>query len=179
MAFAVVGGKEFNQFLVRYNVLINARAKKAVATACFNVETGAKMDAPADTGRLRASIRPIYSEGGLTGDVGTNVKYAKFMEFGTSRMGKMFIRDKSMLPVTYQYGPTHNVGAKHLRRWAKRVLGNANLAYPVARLIRGQSRRPPGLHPRPFLIPNFVKERPKFLLAMRRVLKKSSGFRSG
>ena len=178
---AVAGINKTNEFLIRYNVRINALAKKAVATSCFRVEENAKIDAPADSGRLRNSIRPIYSEGGLVGDVGTNVKYAKFMEFGTAQLGKFFNKNPGLKPASYQYGAKHNVPAKYLKRWAGRVLGDPKLAYPVARLIRGESRRPPGLFPRPFLMPNFIKERPRFVLAMKKIIRTagSSGFRGG
>ena len=38
---------------------------------------------PVDTGRLRSSIGPRFMDDGLTGEVGTNVKYAPHVEFGT------------------------------------------------------------------------------------------------
>ena len=53
--------------------------------ATLIVERRAKQNAPVDTGRLRASITPeIRAEGeAVLGVVGSNVKYAPFMELGT------------------------------------------------------------------------------------------------
>ena len=56
--------------------------------ATMIVTRGAKQNAPVDTGRLRASIAPSVRNAGKTtvlGVVGSNVKYAPFMEMGTKR----------------------------------------------------------------------------------------------
>ena len=49
----------------------------------LRIETEAKKNTPVDTGRLRSSIkidlRPLEAE------IGTNVNYAAFVEFGTSK----------------------------------------------------------------------------------------------
>ena len=55
-----------------------------LAKAVLVVERQAKEDCPVDTGRLRASITSEVS--GLEGKVGTNVEYAGFVEYGTSKM---------------------------------------------------------------------------------------------
>ena len=49
------------------------------------VQRSAKINAPVDVGRLRASITPEVSVEGTTvqGVVGSNVVYAPYMEFGT------------------------------------------------------------------------------------------------
>jgi HK97 gp10 family phage protein len=49
------------------------------------VENKAKLTTPVDTGRLRQSINHRFT-GDLSAEVGTNVEYAAFVEFGTSRM---------------------------------------------------------------------------------------------
>lgn len=53
----------------------------------LRVEATAKRLCPVDTGRLRASIsHEIQTDShGLIGVVGSNVEYASFVEFGTSR----------------------------------------------------------------------------------------------
>lgn len=53
-----------------------------------NVRTQAVRTAPVDTGRFRASIgQQVGKEGGdFVGRVGSNVEYARHLEFGTSRM---------------------------------------------------------------------------------------------
>ena len=55
----------------------------------LQIERDAKKKAPVDTGNLRGSIasRVIRNtDGEVTGVVGSNVKYAPFQEFGTSKM---------------------------------------------------------------------------------------------
>lgn len=39
-----------------------------------------------DTGRLAQSIKFDFEDNGLTGMVGTNVKYGRYLEFGTDKM---------------------------------------------------------------------------------------------
>jgi HK97 gp10 family phage protein len=58
---------------------------REIRRSTLNVQAGAKRRAPVDTGRLRNSIATAYENGGLRGIVGTNVEYAKFVEFGTRR----------------------------------------------------------------------------------------------
>jgi len=56
----------------------------AMRRATLLVQRSAKIKAPVDTGRLRASITPeVRMQGNLvTGVVGSNVKYAPFVELG-------------------------------------------------------------------------------------------------
>jgi len=52
-----------------------------------NHRASAPGEAPANlTGRLQSSIRASFSQNGLSAEIGTNVKYGKFLEFGTSKM---------------------------------------------------------------------------------------------
>ena len=46
----------------------------------------ATMLCPVDTGRLRASISNGIDEAELCAYIGTNVEYAKYVEYGTSKM---------------------------------------------------------------------------------------------
>ncbi len=61
--------------------------KNVIIKSVFVVEGRAKKEVPVLTGRLRSSItNEVKKEGkGYTGQVGTNVIYAPFVEFGTSR----------------------------------------------------------------------------------------------
>jgi HK97 gp10 family phage protein len=68
---------------------LGGRAQRVVRALALDVEARAKAKAPVDTGNLRRSYHtePDPSDpAGLTVLVGTNVGYAAFVEFGTSRM---------------------------------------------------------------------------------------------
>lgn len=68
---------------------------KAMRDATLIVTRGAKINAPVDTGRLRASITPeVRSEGeDMLGVVGSNVIYAPYQELGTKYMpGKFYLQ---------------------------------------------------------------------------------------
>lgn len=69
--------------------------------ATLLVQGAAKRKAPVDTGRLRASITPEVQTraDGVVGIVGSNVKYAPFVELGTRR---------------------HFVPGQYIGRWARR-----------------------------------------------------------
>lgn len=53
----------------------------------IRVQNDARTMVPVDTGRLRASIQHVMGEDarGPYADVGTNVQYAPFVEYGTQR----------------------------------------------------------------------------------------------
>jgi HK97 gp10 family phage protein len=57
----------------------------AMRDSVLMIERDAKILAPVDTGRLRASITPAVRSavGGIQGVVGSNVTYAPYQEFGT------------------------------------------------------------------------------------------------
>lgn len=63
------------------------------------IETEAKHLCPVDTGRLRASIvtTEVPDPDGVTVTVGTDVEYAPYVEFGTSRMAAQ----PFLTPATY------------------------------------------------------------------------------
>jgi HK97 gp10 family phage protein len=73
----------------------------AVRKSALLVVRDAKLKAPVDTGRLRASITPVVRLAGLSvvGVVGASVKYAGYVELGTR---------------------PHFVSAANIGRWAKR-----------------------------------------------------------
>jgi HK97 gp10 family phage protein len=61
-------------------------------------------------GRLRASINVIFYDNGLTADVGTDVEYAVFVEFGTGRRGAATNMYKR--PPGYVHGPKKGMAAQ-------------------------------------------------------------------
>ncbi len=68
---------------------------RAMRTATLMVQRDAKIYAPVDTGRLRASITPrvVTMAEVVEGIVGSNVSYALFQELGTKYMkGKRYLQ---------------------------------------------------------------------------------------
>lgn len=61
------------------------KVKRAINTSALSIQKGAKSRCTVDTGRLRASIAMQPHNGGMTIQVGTKVKYAPYVEFGTGR----------------------------------------------------------------------------------------------
>ena len=59
-------------------------AEKELQLTALEIERDAKLNAPVDTGMLRASITSTGS--GSEYEIGTNVEYAPFVEYGTKYM---------------------------------------------------------------------------------------------
>lgn len=64
---------------------IEEEASKVVMQAGYKTERDAKTLAPVETGTLRRSIHMDLKDA-LTAEVGTNIEYATFVEFGTVKM---------------------------------------------------------------------------------------------
>ncbi|MDV2988571.1 MAG: HK97 gp10 family phage protein [Dehalogenimonas sp.] len=70
------------------------------------VTNTAKLSTPVDSGRMRQSISRRFT-GEFSAEVGTNVEYAPFVEFGTSRMEARHVtpgtdfRELGQGPLTY------------------------------------------------------------------------------
>lgn len=100
--------------------------------AALIVEADAKRNAPVDTGRLRSSITSqvtVVSKRDVQGVVGSNVRYAPYMELGTGT----FVGRRRYFPPPSQ-----------LQRWAGR---HGVSAYAVALAIYRRG----GLEPRRYL----------------------------
>ena len=69
--------------------LIEQATDEAIARALeamgLQAEGYAKMKCPVDTGRLRNSITHTYDEAEQKAYIGTNVEYAPYVEYGTSK----------------------------------------------------------------------------------------------
>jgi hypothetical protein len=97
--------------------VLTRKLKTAADDIGVRIRDDAQANAPVDETRLRDSISSLVESVGSTivkVVVGTNVDYAKAHEYGT----EPFFPPPS-----------------ELRGWARRVLGDADAAYPVARSI--------------------------------------------
>jgi len=76
------------QAFTRKSVQLDTLLKVAIEEGSIIVEGQAVTLVPVDTGLLRKSInhRVIDRKGYPVGQIGTNVEYAPFQEFGTSKM---------------------------------------------------------------------------------------------
>ena len=74
--------------LAAFENLKTADIYNAIRDSALLVERDAKLNCPVDTGNLRASIQTEINETDTeyVAEVGTNVEYAAFVEFGTKNM---------------------------------------------------------------------------------------------
>lgn len=71
-------------FFEKYPDKALAAISEAIKKGCLSIEASAKQNCPVDTGNLRASITTNIIDD-TSGEVGTNVEYASFVEFGTKK----------------------------------------------------------------------------------------------
>lgn len=81
MSKNISGLDELLMDLDKYNNVSNNAVRKALELSGAEVERQMKMDCPVDTGNLRSSIR--YEVNGDSVEIGTNVEYAPYVEYGT------------------------------------------------------------------------------------------------
>lgn len=60
-------------------------SKIGLKKAAFLIEREAKVTAPADTGRLKASISTSFDNNGFTAHVGPHIFYSKYISMGTGK----------------------------------------------------------------------------------------------
>lgn len=111
---------------------LSQRLESALEDIAIRVRGDAQNEAPVDRGELRASLETLVENvGGVVFQayVGSNLDSAAPMEFGT---------DPFFPPPS------------ELRGWARRVLGDEDAAYPVARAISES-----GIEEQPYLRPAF------------------------
>jgi HK97 gp10 family phage protein len=120
------------------------KAEREVRRAAMNVHNEAKRRVPKDLGRLSNSITYEISGDGLTATVGTNLEYAREIEFGR--------RAGSMPPPGVLLG------------WMKRKGIDPSLEFVIRRKIAEK-----GTPPQPYLLPALEVVRPDFLARMSRL----------
>tara|TARA_Y100000310_G_scaffold338183_1_gene427130 strand:+ start:51 stop:491 length:441 start_codon:yes stop_codon:yes gene_type:complete len=106
-SFAIKGVKEVTNRLKAHEIGLDGRLNKASKKLGVLLEKRAKQKAPVDTGRLRSSI--TYSvnrikESSYTVQVGSNVKYAGYVEFGTEE------KAPRLAPVGSEWSSKHDLG---------------------------------------------------------------------
>lgn len=123
--------------------------RRALLRGAVMIEGEAKRLCPVDTGTLRRSIThtmPYLNDGHWQVDIGTNVEYAPFVEFGTGGRGAAgATKGQSITPTAYE--------------------AMSQMGYQYG----GGKKRPgsAGMGARPFLFPAFEKYRdivPKLML---------------
>lgn len=80
---------------------------RIIQDSALNIQMQAKARCPVNKkiglgGRLRGSVRIQFYNNGLTGDIGTDVKYGPYVEFGTGQRGKS--SNHPELPAGYVHG---------------------------------------------------------------------------
>lgn len=113
----VIGDKELKEAFKEAPELIRREIGKAVMRAGYDLESKAKVGAPKNTGQLAGSINtqgPFFVNDDITAKVGTNIKHAPFMEYGTR---------------------PHTPPIAALKVWARQKFGNEGVAYAVQKAI--------------------------------------------
>jgi len=77
------GGERVRRAFRRVDVLATREVIDAVAETAIDITRMTKGNAPVRTGRLRSSYREIFTRDRLSAEIGTDVEYAPFVEFGT------------------------------------------------------------------------------------------------
>lgn len=80
------GMEEAEQAFDSLPLAVKNRVREVVKGIALAVQKDAKERCPVDTGRLRSSIHVLFRDDEMGAEVGTNVNYAGYVEFGTSRM---------------------------------------------------------------------------------------------
>jgi hypothetical protein len=109
--------------------LIKEAINRAIPLIAIEIEGKLIENAPADTGRLRNSIKVGQNKEGL---IITLVGYGKWVEFG---------RPAGIMPPV-----------QPLKEWAKRKLGDEKLGWAVAYSIKNK-----GIRPNPFIRDTFFR----------------------
>ena len=88
LAVSVTGIKALRRDFERLANKNRKAAQRLVAKNAIDIQRGAKRRdrVPVDIGRLRSSIEVDIKPDKLNAEVGTNVEYAPFVEFGTRHM---------------------------------------------------------------------------------------------
>lgn len=149
-----------------------AQLRDAISATALNVQNAAKRNAPVNDGRLRQSIAWRFLTA-LEAEVGTNVRYAPFIEFGTGPAGRNSnltdLAERARKALGYEYGPTGGFPPLDaISRWAEKHGLPEEAVFPIALKIYRA-----GLEAQPFLFPAAEKEAEAHLRRFRAAIRKS------
>lgn len=100
--------------LSKMDLIVQTKTKIALKEAGMKIQADAKRNTLVDTGRLKNSITTEIWNSGFTVTVGTNVKYAPYVEYGTRKWGgKPFLR------------PAYKDNTEKIQRELKKILEEA------------------------------------------------------
>lgn len=111
----LIGADETARRLSLIDIQGRAKFKELIQEHTLAIQKGARQRCPVNKlkglgGRLRGSINPKFFNNGFTGEVGSNVDYAPFVEFGTGRRGAA--SPHPPLPSGYIHGPRAGMPAQ-------------------------------------------------------------------
>lgn len=160
----VLGVEEAIGKIQAYELAKTEQVKKQVNTSALKVQRGAKQRCAVDTGRLRSSIAMEPYNGGLTIEVGTDVKYAPYIEFGT---GPRVSVPGELTDYAAQFkgrgGGMAPPGA--LLGWMRTHGIPESAEFVIRRAIAKK-----GIKAQPFLFPAWEQERPEYIAKLKEIL---------
>lgn len=151
---------------------IQENVKNEVNASALKIQSGAKRLAPINLGQLRNSIylKERNVKNGFVFTIGSNSKYAAFIEFGTG--GKVSIPKGFETLASGFKGKksgTFKDMVEALTEWVrKKGIGDGkdkSTAYAIAISILRK-----GISPQPFLIPSFEAEKPKLISNIKKAM---------
>lgn len=118
-----------------------------------------------DTGRLRQATKTREVNDGIV--IFSDVEYAPFVEFGTGKQVRIppELTQAAATFRGYKRGD-FKMFLANLRVWCKRHGIDERAAYPIAIKILNN-----GLKARPFFFPPYLKERPKLMQNIRKLIR--------
>ena len=141
----------------RFGEKATGKLRKEVSRSVIRMQSDAKNNIAVDTGQARDSVRTDLRESGLSGFVGSSVKHARYLEDGTKPHEIVPVRAKAL-----SWKPRGG-SVEHL-------VAVANVSGKRVFTMRVHH---PGTKARPWLRPAFEKDRPKFLRAIPKAVRKA------
>lgn len=175
---SVHGGNKAKKIFANASRQAETAVERALIRGALLIERDAKILAPVDTGRLRASIthRLEGNSGKPSIVVGTNVEYAKAVEFGHSGMTILPKNKKALswIPKAAGVGEFQGSNGKTVRkRYYKTKDGSYTLNSEDARVFAKKVVIPPRAA-RPFLHPAFRKNKENIRKMIADVIRKET-----